>query len=76
MLLSVTASPDDLTESGLLVADWLLIFDLLHASLNIWLSSYTAIYTACVGCLLVLGPYHCVAGLCFRPYFVSFASQY
>lgn len=52
-LLSVTASPDDLTESGLLVADWLLIFDLLHAGLNIWLSSYTAIYTACVGCLLV-----------------------
>lgn len=72
MLLLMTASPDDLIESGLFVAEWLLIFDLLHASLNIWLSSCTA----CVGCLLNLGPYHCVAGLCFRPYFVSFASQY
>lgn len=42
MLLPVTASPDALTESDLLIAEWLLIFDLLHASLNLWLSSYTA----------------------------------
>lgn len=43
MLLPVTASPDTLTEGGLLVAEWVLIFDLLHANLNLWLSSYMAV---------------------------------
>lgn len=42
MLLPVTASPDNLSENGLLVAEWVLIFDLLNANLNLWLSSYMA----------------------------------
>lgn len=43
MLLQLTASPDALREGGLCVAEWVLIFDPLHASLNLWLSLCTAV---------------------------------